>query len=299
MKPLLVFPPAPGRWSAMDALLADVSGAQRADLQTRFCEALPGAQDAFGVIRDGGHFLCAACVRRSGPVAVLGPIVTRETHRRQGLAERTLRAVLTWFDMTGGERIYATAPGDLSPWLERIGFTALHRAESASSPLQTMRRAHPANASAGRGTPAAADVRPATPADYALLVELLQDHPGPDPRVPLAESAASAEATVTDWLQQYVRGVCQLLVAIDGGRASGLALIATDRLGPRTYAVVAPHSGAPAVIRTAAIEFARGRGYEFVDLPFEPQHDCDAATPASIETGERIAPAGPQGSGPV
>ncbi|MEP0846835.1 MAG: hypothetical protein HRF50_08450 [Phycisphaerae bacterium] len=292
MKPLLVFPPAPGRWCAMEALLADVSDAQRADLQARFCAAMPGAQDAFGVIRDGGHFLCATCVRRSGPVAVLGPIVTRTTHRRQGLAERTLRATLTWFDMTGGERVYATIPAVFSPWLERAGFTTLHHVESTADALRTMRRERSAGRASERGAPSAPLIRSATPADYALLVELLQDHPGPDPRVPLAESAVAAEATVVDWLAQSRHGACHLLVAIQDGRAVGLAVIATDRLGPRTYAVVAPHLGGPAALRSAMVELARGRGYEFVDLPLESPHVRGAA-PAS---GEIEAPGTAAGS---
>lgn len=298
MKPLLVFPPAPGRWSAMDALLADVSDAQRADLQTRFCETLPGAQDAFGVIRDGGHFLCAACVRRSGPVAVLGPIVTRETHRRQGLAERTLRAVLTWFDMTGGERLYVTAPAGFSPWLERTGFTVLHRAESVPNRLQTMRRGRAGSGGAERAASSAPIIRAAAPADYALLMELLQDNPGPDPRVTLAESAVAAESTVADWLRQSTRGLCHLLVAIQEGRGAGLAVIASDRLGPRTHAIVAPHSVAPAALRAAVIEFARGRGYEFVDLPFESPGVHGATPPGPDETEMGGATTQSQDSGP-
>lgn len=268
MKPLLILPPAPARWPGLEALLADAPELWRDDARRRLCESLPQARDAFCVIPDGGHVLSAACVRRCDAAGVLGQIFTRPTHRHRGLARRVVETLLSWFDMTGGRRLYVSAPSaELAARLESLGFRRLHAEPDDGDGRVMLLRGEPL--AVCPGPPGQVTVRTAQAGDFALLVELHQYLPGPDARVPLAQSACTAEQTTLELLRQHERGTCRVFVAFQGGRLVGAASVATEPLGSRTYAMVMPHDTAPAALREAAVEFARSRGYETVDFPLE------------------------------
>lgn len=278
MKPLLIIPPAPARWRALENLLGHKGPLWREDVEKRFTQGVPDAQDAFAVIADGGLLLANACVNKRGAVGVLGHVFARPEHRRRGHARQVIAAVVSWFDMLGGKWLYLGCPAALADGLyAKFGFRVLHRLARVPGEEVTMLRV----AAGARETPFAETdgeiaVRDATRADWPLLVALLQHFPGPDPRVPLRESAVSAELAMLELFSRQERGTCRLLAAWRGDRIIGLASVATDALGRRTYAMLLPHNETLPPLREAVTAFAQGRGYEQVDFPLEAL----AATPS-------------------
>jgi hypothetical protein len=131
-------------------------------------------------------------------------------------------------------------------------------------------------------------VRDVTRADWPAMVTLLQYSPGPDPRVPLDESAVTAEVFTLDLIDHTERGACALKGAFRGARLVGLATVAIDRSGERTYGMLIPHSAPPPELRAAVLEFAQSKGYAHVDFPMEALR---AAEPAAAATTAAASPA--------
>ncbi len=270
MKPLLIVPPAPARWTAIENLLAEQRPAWLADLKRRICDALPGARDAMAVIPNGGQVVAAACIRRTHDVGVLGDLLTHAAHRGKGHARRLLQILLSWFDMTGGHWLYTTCDAPLYAGIfEKFGFQPLHHAAHDGREVLTVIRT-PATV---RGGPLPAEgeaqVRALSRADWPLLVALLQHRAGPDPRVPLAESAVAAETSTMELINQVEQGTAALLGAEISGRIVAAGSVATDQLGQRTFAMCWPHEPPSAVLRAAVIELAASKGYDKVDFPME------------------------------
>ncbi|MGE0478839.1 MAG: GNAT family N-acetyltransferase [Phycisphaerae bacterium] len=301
MKPLLILPPAPNRWSALDDLFVGVAPELREDLEARFARGVPGASDAFAVSLNGGQILANATVSRRGEFGVLGYVYTRREQRGRGLALELIRTVIGWFDMIGGRRLYASTTRDAA---ERVfaplGFKVLHdgdggdgvrpentaRPERASSvahdptPASTppdataemimlARRASGAPEDPFAGLEGPVEIRPVTRADWPLMVALLQHRAGPDRRAPLAQSARTAEIDALKWIRDQERGVCTLHAAWQADRIIALATLATDKIGARTYAMILPSGGAPPELRAAVAAAARDRAYEHVEYPLE------------------------------
>lgn len=268
-KPLLVMPPAPARWMSLESLLDGIDAARLADIRSRFQEQMPGARDAFAMIPNGSLCLAIACIRRSGDLAVLGDVFTRPDHRMRGMARSLLQTLLAWFDMTGGKWLYLTTPAAFGPAIfENFGFRTLHRGDSQDGPVLTMvRTLSHAAASPYATSQEPVAVRELSRSDYPLLVSMLQYHPGADPRVPMAESATTADAIASELLAQRDRGTCLLLGAERDGVLVGAVSLAVDKLGKRTYALALPHSGAPQVLLDAAVAAAMAKGYEQLDFP--------------------------------
>lgn len=105
-------------------------------------------------------------------------------------------------------------------------------------------------------------------ADWPLLFGLMQFAPGPDPRVPLAESAPAAETASLELLDQQDRGACVLRGAWSGRRLLAAGSLATDPLGTRSFGALIPPDG-PAALRADLVSLAASRGYTQVDFPFE------------------------------
>jgi GNAT superfamily N-acetyltransferase len=267
MKPLLIIPPAPNRWSSIDDYLNGATEARIADLRNRFDAPLTDARDAFAIIPNGSLTLAFASIRRMGDIGVFGELSTRPDHRLRGFARSLIQTLLSWFDMTGGKWLYLTTPGALAPAIfENFGFRLLHRSgeSDAVSMLRTL--SHVAE-SPYRGGSGPVRVRDVVRSDWPLIVALLQHHGGADPRVAIADSAAFAEATATDLLNQQDGGACKLLGAESGGKLLGLASLAVDQLGKRSYAMILPHSGGPAELTEAAVALGSAKGYERVEFP--------------------------------
>lgn len=278
-KPLLVLPPSPPRWPAIEALLENETPDPLSDLRARLTEPTEGANDAFAVQPDGAHVRAFGGLRRKLDVGVLGHFFTAPTHRQRGLARQLMQTLLSWFDMTGGKWLYACCPAALySSFLEHFGFRVLHaRPDDPDAPLFLLRtQAHVRGLPIEQGgTP---DVRELSRADWPLIVALLQHRPGPDPRVSQAESALAAEATAHDLLAQAARGQCALLGAGGAAYLSALASLATDQLGQRSYAMILPHGDPHANLRAAVLSLAAAKGYEQVDFPLEAVGSTGAAT---------------------
>ncbi len=314
MKPLLVMAPAPARWPALADLYRHKGQPWLADIEARVSRGVLGAQDAFAIIPDGGHVLAGAALSKRGPIGVLGHVYTRPEHRRRGFARNVVETLLTWFDMVGGRWLYLGTTAELDASLyAKFGFTPLHRVAWTPFDRITMQRVRP-------GTPpdpladatGTVRVRPLTRADWPTMVALLQHRPGPDPRLPIAESAVSAELFTLDLIGHQERGAAQLRGAFFGDRLLGLGTLATERPGPRTYAMLVPHQDAPPALRTALLELARERGYEQVDFPMDalvgagplppggetagpptPAGDAVSAAPAGASSPEpTVAPSG-------
>lgn len=298
MKPILVIPPAPAHWPALLDLLRHKGPPWVRDMERRMVEGVPGAQDVYAVIRSGGQFLANACVNKFGDVGVLGHCFTRPDHRRRGYARQLVEAVLSWFEMMGGQRLILGTTAELDETLYRkFGFTPLRRAIWAPYDRLTMQRL-------GRGVADDAyvdiagdvEVRELTRAAWPAMVALLQFRPGPDPRVPLDESAVTAEAFGLDLIEHQERGACCLLGAYRGPRLIGLATVATDRPRDRTYGMLIPHVDAPPELRTAALEFARGEGYAQVDFPMEGLGRMVGA--GLVDVSPAVAPGAPPADEP-
>ncbi len=271
MKPLLILGPSPARWKALEELLSHEDGAWLEDLRKRVVEGVDGSQDAIAVIPDGGNLLASACIRRRHDIGVLGHLFTRPAQRQRGRARLLMQALLSWFDMTGGRWLYLTGPLELAEGLfEKFGFRALRRLEHGDQARVTMLRtpAHVGESPFEKRT-GRTEIREARRADWVLLVALLQHHCGPDPRVPLEESALAAEATALQLITQQEQGACRLMVAYCHDRIVGVGSVATDQVGHRTYAMLLPHDRPPEGLREALLDFAAGRGYEQVDFPME------------------------------
>jgi GNAT superfamily N-acetyltransferase len=290
MRPLLVIPPAPARWPALEDLLRHKGQPWLTDMARRFVPGVPGAQDAYGLIQSGGQFFASVCINKCGEVGVLGHCYTRPEHRRQGYARRLVETVVSWFDMTGGKWLFLGTTAELDEgFYRKFGFLPLRRMAWAPHDHVTMWRP-------GRG--AAADpftglagdtvVRDVTRADWPAMVTLLQYSPGPDPRVPLDESAVTAEVFTLDLIDHTERGACALKGAFRGARLVGLATVAIDRSGERTYGMLIPHSAPPPELRAAVLEFAQSKGYAHVDFPMEALR---AAEPAAAATTAAASPA--------
>lgn len=271
MKPLLLIPPCAPRWPALADLYAELPPARLEDLQARFETALPGGHDAIAIIPDGGRVLAAARVSRAADVGVVADLLTRETHRGRGLSTVIVDALLSWFDMTGGRRAYLTVDAERAAHFEPQRFSPLRRTGEGAAGRVTLRRSaehQPADPFApGRKAPLT--VRPATRADWPMMVELLQYHPGPDPRVPLDETAVIAEDIGLDLLAQQDRSACRLLAGVRGGHIVALASVALDRTSERTHAMILPHDEAFPPLREVVIEHARTRGYRHMEFPLE------------------------------
>lgn len=271
MKPLLVIPPSPARWSGVESLLDFVEPVRLADLRKRLSAPLPGAADAIAIVPSGSLVLAVASIRRHGDAGVLADLYTRPDHRKRGLARSLLQTLLSWFDMTGGKRLYLSTTTDLAIAIfENFGFQLLHAAPREPHAAAVMLRT-PFGASREplRDASGAVEIADLTAADFPRMVELLQHRPGPDPRVAIAESAVAAEASVFELLAQQDRGGCRLLGASRGGLLVGVASLATDQLGDRTFAMMIPHVDAPAELRDAVTRLAAQRGYQHVEYPME------------------------------
>ncbi len=284
-KPLLVLPPSPPRWPLIENLLADEPAGRMSDLKARLCEPPAEAQDALALQPDGAHARAFACLRRKHDVGVLSQLFTHADHRRHGHARRLVQTLLSWFDMTGGKWLYATSPEELhAAFFEHFGFRVLHQGGAPAGMMTLLRTPAgvPGDSLSHEG--GAVTVRELGRSDWPLIVALLQHRPGPDPRVPIAESALAAEVTAFDLLEHADKGVCSLLGAGDGRRLVGVASLATDQLGSRTYAMILPHGSAPAELRAAVLELAARKGYQHVDFPLEAVTGPSATGGASPAT---------------
>lgn len=268
-KPLLISTPAPARWPAIERLFAGLEPALLADLHRRFT-GLPDAQDIFAVIADGGAILSCAAICRRGPTGVLGYVYTRPEFRERRYAIDLIGASITWFDVTGGKWLYAFGPPAVADGLSKFGFETAHQATTGSAEAVSMLRrgpsTEPSHLVAASETPALCDL---TRADWPSLVALLQHLPGPDPRVPLAESAVGAERFSLDLVSQAERGACILKGLTTAAGLVSAGVVATDRTAAQTYGLLMPHNAPHPELRTALIESAAARGYTRVDFPME------------------------------
>ncbi len=295
MKPLLIIPPASVRWPMLHDLLGHKGQPWLRDIQQRLVQGVPGAQDVYAVVAAGSQALASACVNKSGPLGVLGHCYTRPEHRRRGYARRLVEAVLSWFDMTGGQWLYLGTTAELDEGLYRkFGFQPLRRtAWTPYDRVTLVRRGPRAAEHPYADLSGAVVVRDVTRADWPAAVALLQYRPGPDPRVFLDESAVTAEVFTLDLIDHFERGACCLKGAFCGPRLVGLATVATEPRGERTYGMLIPHTDAPPELRAAAAEFARGRGYTHVDYPMDGLREPAAAAPDATGGTEAEPPATP------
>ncbi len=270
-KPLLIMPPAPARWAALDALWTPTGARWLADAKRRIVEGVPGAQDACAIVHAGGQCVAAGLLSKQGEVGVVGRIYTQPGQRRRGYARGVTETLLAWFEMTGGKWLHLSATSEQDEALfAKFGFALLHRAVWAPHDRLVMVRrsggvqGHPLDGARGPVT-----VRALSRADWPRMVTLLMYREGPDPRVPLAESAVTAEVFAHDLLEHVDKEMCVLFGAFQGERLVGLATVALDQHGPRTYGMVLPHTGAPAELRETVQKLAVERGYEQLVFPME------------------------------
>ncbi len=272
MKPLLIIPPAPQRWPALQDLYTPHLGAAwLSNMEQRLRHGVAGAEDAYAIIGAGGNVLAAAHINTLGDVGLMGPVFTRPEHRGRGLARAVVQSVLSWFDMTGGKWLLAQTTRALDEALFRkIDFRELRCAAWEPFDRITLIRTGPSvtgEPEADATLPLA--IRPLSRRDWPEMVTFLQYFEGPDPRVPLGESAVTAELLTLDMLGHLERGTCELLGAVRGPRLVGLATLATDQPGKRSYAILMPHSAPPPELREAIVSMATQKGYEHVDFPME------------------------------
>jgi GNAT superfamily N-acetyltransferase len=271
IKPLLIIPPSPARWHALEDLVGHKGPPWMEDIERRFLHGEGAEQDAFAVIADGGRFLAHACINRRHDVGLLGHVFTRPEHRGRGFARRLTTTLVSWFDMTGGKWLYAGAAAELSESLYgQLGFRTIRRLQRETGEAVTMLRA--ADGATGNPLDQATDdlaIRDVSRGDWPLIVALLQYRSGPDPRVSLDESAVTAESTGLELLGRQDKGTCKLRGVFRGTRLVALGSVATDELGDRTYAMLMPHGESPLPLRETIIELARSKGYSQVDFPME------------------------------
>ncbi len=271
MKPMLIIPPAPARWPALRALLKEEGEPWTTDHMRRLVDGVAGAQDAYAVIPSGGQFLASVSINKIGDLGVLGHGYTHPDHRRRGYARRLMDTILSWFEMTGGKWLLLRATTELDEsFYRKFDFRPLRRAVwTPYDRLTMLRTAKGASDDPLAGVEGAVQVRDVTRAEWPAMVAFLQFRNGPDPRVPLEESAVSAHEFTLDLIDHQERGACRLKGAFRGPCLLGLASVAMDRYGGRTYALLLPHTDAPTELRQAVIESACDKGYEGVDFPME------------------------------
>jgi N-acetylglutamate synthase-like GNAT family acetyltransferase len=212
MKPLLIIPPAPARWPALRELPLHDALVWQEDLEKRFAEGIPGSQDAFALVSDGGLALGCAAVSKRHDLGILTRLFVRPEHRERGLARQITESLVSWFDMAGGKWLYATTTADVAEgFFRRFAFSTLRRAPRAPHDAVLLLRATgdvpPDPLSTAVGTLSIHDL---SRANWPSLAALLYNRPGPDPRVPLDESAVTAELTALQLLSQQEAGTCQL-----------------------------------------------------------------------------------------
>lgn len=286
MKPLLIIPPAPNHWAALEDLVGHKGEPWLRDIRTRCVDGVAGAEDAFAVVSDGGHFLAVSCINKRLDVGILGHVFTRPECRRRGYARRLMDTLLSWFEMTGGKWLYLGTTAELDESLYRkFDFEPLRRAVWAPYDRLTMLR-RSAGVTGDPPTPndPPPTVRELTRADWPRIVALLQYAPGPDPRVPLEESAVSAELFGLDLIDHRDQKKTLLLGAVSGARLLGMVSLAIDQPGERSYAIVVPHDSSIKALREEVQRRALERGYSHVDFPMDSIEKLPAwaaARPAS------------------
>jgi GNAT superfamily N-acetyltransferase len=268
---MLIIPPAPEHWSALADLLRSAEAPWREDLERRLTDGVAGAQDAVAVVPDRGHFQAVAVINKLDDVGLLTHGYTRPEQRRRGYARRLVDTLVSWFEMTGGRWLYLSTTVELdAAFYGKFGFQPLRRAVWQPVDRQTMVRPAPgATGSPYDDVSGDVTVRPISRAEWPAMVALLQYCAGPDPRVPLDESAVTAEALTLDLITHQERDRGRLLGAFRGPRLVALASVATDRHHKRTYALLMPHHQAPLPLREAVAELAQRQGYEAVEFPME------------------------------
>ncbi|MEW6251570.1 MAG: GNAT family N-acetyltransferase [Planctomycetota bacterium] len=303
MTPLLVVPPAPARWPALEDLLRHKGQPWLGDMQQRLVRGVPGAQDVFAVMPAGSQLLGSATVNKYGDLGVLAHCYVRPEHRERGLMHRLLETALSWFDMTGGHWLFLGTTADLEVGLYgKHGFEPLRRMPWTPHDRVTMlRRGRGVTGKPYADAGGAVEIREIGRAEWPAMVALLQYRPGLDPRVALDESAVSAELFTLDLIDHQERGAYRLLGAFRGSRLVGLATLATERPGERTHAMLVPHTDAPAELRAAIEALAHDRGYAHVEFPMEAL--AATAQPAAVraepppEAGQKLESA-PEGASP-
>lgn len=269
-KPLLIVLPAPERWPVISDFLSHKSESWRYDMQKRFQDGVPGGRGGAALIVNGGDLLAAACIAAAGDVGVLSHVFTRPDMRGRGLARRAIETLLAWFDMTGGKWLYLGCAPEFVDMYAKFGFRPLHVFKDDDRGKATMqRRAEGVSVTPLPMGEAENAVREATRADWPLIVALLQDRHGADPRVAMDESAAHAEALGLSLLQQQDEGKCRLFVSVSANRVIGLASLATEQTGERTHAMILPHDKPLPKLRSTLVEAAKRRGFIHVDFPLE------------------------------
>lgn len=271
MKPLLIIPPAASRLSAIEPLLSTLPAARLADLRERIARMLHGSHDAFAAIPDGPNLLAFACIRRFGGFGLLSDLFARSDVRRQGHGLRMLQTLLSWFDMTGGRWLYATAPADLcTGLLENFGFSTVHAFAIDGVELRFVTRALHTSGEPFAESRDEATMIPLTRAHVPLMVALCHVRGGSDPRVPAEEFAVSVESLVFDLLAQQDAGRCALVGWLRDGRLLTWGSLATESQSSRTYAMRVPANDAVSdCVQAALCDVAQRKGYQHVDFPLE------------------------------
>lgn len=269
LKPLLIQPPAPSRWPALRELWSHAGPLWLEDLEQRL-DGLPNCRDVFSVIYNGSEPLATAVIRAAGDIGILGEVFTKANSRKHGYAQAVIKAALAWFDMTGGKWLYCGCQAELAPLFEKHDFKLIHRlARQPIDDVMLQRRANGVGITPLPMSEGAAQIRGISRADWPLLVALLQDCPGPDPRVNLQESATTAELAMLELLKQQEGGACTLLAAERAHRIVAVASLATAQPGERSYAMLFPHDAAPSELRVAVEKTAAEKNYAQVDFPME------------------------------
>lgn len=182
-----------------------------------------------------------------------------------------IETLLSWFDMAGGKWLYATSPADLAErLLAPMGMQSMRRHTCSDQDLVVVRRLAPDTLPDPLSTATGSlQVRDVSRANWPTMAILLYNRAGADPRVSLDESAVTAETVALELIAQQEREACNLKAAFHGARLIGLASIALEPTGERTYAALMPHDDTPAALREALILLARAHGYQQVDFPME------------------------------
>ena len=283
MRPLLILPPAPARWSAFQNLLAHQGPLWLRDAELRFAGNIESSSDAYAVVVNGGHMLACAGINARDGVGVLGHLFTRPEHRMRGMARKVITTLLSWFDMTGGRRLYVGCHAELMELFAKFGFEVLHRNQQEPINDVTMwRRAKDVGDSPMPEDVRQVRVRDVTRADWPQMVALLQHCSAADPRVTLQESAVSAELACLELLTQQDDGKCRLMAAWHESGLIGLGSFATEKADDRTYAMIMPHDRPLPTLREALVAEAKAKGYAKVEFPMESLGET-VAPPAATD----------------